>query len=200
MEPLDMLVQGSDGHRERFMITGICCGRTPVGAAWRGGVLLVGAGPVGLHTGCASPETHLRENVSSRLKRAVANCEPPTEQPTHWAITDPCTRPRNRPRSAITRRTPRLRLAMRSAADSALTWVPAACIRRSSRPLSAPCRCLPRLRMTVMVSGAILEARLAKQGCTLANDDVLAACPVPFRAARQRRAAQSGRLRLRSDT
>jgi hypothetical protein len=85
-----MLVQGSDGHRERFMITGICCGRTPVGAAWRGGVLLVGAGPVGLHTGCASPETHLRENVSRRLKRAVANCEPPTEQPTHWAITDPC--------------------------------------------------------------------------------------------------------------
>jgi hypothetical protein len=39
---------GSDGHRERFMITGICYGCAPVGAAWSVGVLLVGAGPVRL--------------------------------------------------------------------------------------------------------------------------------------------------------
>ena len=68
---------------------------------------------VDMHTECASPETHLKANVSRRLRRAVANCEQPTEQPTHWAITDPCTRPRTWPRSAITRRTPRLRLVMR---------------------------------------------------------------------------------------
>jgi hypothetical protein len=43
-----VLVRGSDGHRERFMITGTCYGRAPVGAAWSVGVLLVGAGPVGL--------------------------------------------------------------------------------------------------------------------------------------------------------
>ena len=166
-----VVVRGFDGHRERFMITGICYGFAPVGAAWSVGVLLVGAGPVGLvehrprrpeaarslsldraagitrpiesastlmppgmlrgpkaaaarsarctwvcvdmHTECASPETHLKANVSRRLRRAVANCEQPTEQPTHWAITDPCTRPRTWPRSAITRRTPRLRLVMR---------------------------------------------------------------------------------------
>ena len=123
-----MLVRGSDGHRERLMITGICYGRAPIGAAWSVGVLLVGAGPVGLvqqrprrpeaahplslhraagitrpiesastlmppgmlggpkaaaaqsarctwvcvdvHTECASPETHLKANVSRRLKRA----------------------------------------------------------------------------------------------------------------------------------
>ncbi len=62
---------------------------------------------------CASPETHLKANVSRRLRRAVANCEQPTEQPTYWAITDPCRRPRTWPRSAITRRTPRLRLVVR---------------------------------------------------------------------------------------
>jgi hypothetical protein len=125
-----VLVRGSDGHRERFMITGTCYGCAPVGAAWSVGVLLVGAGPVGLvehrprrpdgtlvvldraaaitrpigsastlmppgmlggvlrqrpqrsarctwvcvdvHTECASPETHLKANVSRRLKRAVA--------------------------------------------------------------------------------------------------------------------------------
>jgi hypothetical protein len=55
---------------------------------------------VDVHTECASPETHLKGNVSRRLRRSVANCEQPTEQPTHWAITDPCTRPRTRPRSA----------------------------------------------------------------------------------------------------
>lgn len=166
-----VVVRGFDGHRERFMITGICYGFASVGAAWSVGVLVVGAGPVGLvehrprrpeaarslsldraagitrpiesastlmppgmlrgpkaaaarsarctwvcvdmHTECASPETHLKANVSRRLRRAVANCEQPTEQPTHWAITDPCTRPRTWPRSAITRRTPRLRLVMR---------------------------------------------------------------------------------------
>jgi hypothetical protein len=166
-----VVVRGFDGHRERFMITGICYGCAPVGAAWSVGVLLVGAGPVGLvehrprrpdgtlvvprprrwhhsanrkcldvdaardargvlrqrpqrsarctwvcvdvHTECASPETHLKANVSRRLKRAIANCEQPTEQPTHSAITDPCTRPRTRPRSAISRRTRGLRLVMR---------------------------------------------------------------------------------------
>jgi hypothetical protein len=43
-EPLDVLVRGSDGHRERFMITGICYGCAPVSAAWSVGVLLVGGG------------------------------------------------------------------------------------------------------------------------------------------------------------
>ena len=43
-----VVVRGFDGHRERFMITGICYGCAPVGAAWSVGVLLVGAGPVGL--------------------------------------------------------------------------------------------------------------------------------------------------------
>ena len=47
-EPLDVLVRGFDGHRERFMITGICYGCAPIGAAWIVGVLLVGRGPVGL--------------------------------------------------------------------------------------------------------------------------------------------------------
>jgi len=166
-----VVVRGFDGHRERFMITGICYGFAPVGAAWSVGVLLVGAGPVGLvehrprrpeaahslsldraagitrpiesaltlmppgmlrgpeaaaarsarctwvcvdvHTECASPETHLKANVNRRLRRAVANCEQPTEQPTYWAITDPCRRPRTWTRSAITRRTPRLRLVIR---------------------------------------------------------------------------------------
>jgi hypothetical protein len=137
---------GSDGHRKRFMITGIRSGRAPVGArlecrciAGRGGASRAGRTPpsrsgtpvvprprrwhqsanrkcptlmppgilrvpraaaarsarstwvcVDMHTECASPETHLRANVSRRLKRDVANCEQPTEQPTHWAITDPC--------------------------------------------------------------------------------------------------------------
>ena len=43
-----VVVRGFDGHRERFMITGICYGFASVGAAWSVGVLLVWAGPVGL--------------------------------------------------------------------------------------------------------------------------------------------------------
>ena len=43
-----VVVRGFDGHRERFMITGICYGCAPIGAAWIVGVLLVGEGPVGL--------------------------------------------------------------------------------------------------------------------------------------------------------
>jgi hypothetical protein len=39
-----VVVRGFDGHRERFMITGICYGCAPVGAAWSVGVLLVGGG------------------------------------------------------------------------------------------------------------------------------------------------------------
>jgi hypothetical protein len=37
-----VVVRGFDGHCERFMITGICYGCAPVGAAWSVGVLLVG--------------------------------------------------------------------------------------------------------------------------------------------------------------
>jgi hypothetical protein len=43
-----VVVRGFDGHRERFMITGICYGFASVGAAWSVGVLVVRAGPVGL--------------------------------------------------------------------------------------------------------------------------------------------------------
>ena len=43
-----VVVRGFDGHRERFMNTGICYGFASVSAAWSVGVLVVGAGPVGL--------------------------------------------------------------------------------------------------------------------------------------------------------
>jgi hypothetical protein len=163
LPPVAWCARGSDGHRERFMITGICYGCVPLGAAWSVGVLPVGGSsragrtppapsrsgtlvvprprrwhhsanrkcldvdaarddqgflrqrPHGLHDARGPASTCIRNVRRPRLtsKQTSANDWPlPTvgsqASSLHIGRSRTPARPRTRPRSAISRRTPRV--------------------------------------------------------------------------------------------